>query len=283
MSGKSDWEQNAENVLMSGRGKVDPEVIKAEVEQRSGEDCFAESLGTQGILLLAFDDRNFGDWEKALPIFRKYKAHATFFISGDFDMEAVETAKRLVAEGHSVGLHGYNHVNVPDMMAECGAEGWWEKEIREPKQRAEDAGIPIHSFGYPNNRHNEEADAYLLSRFKRVRVGIPGVRPYDPEGKLAKEDRASLVSDERLFFSVKELPKRRVLGGVILGDAYHTEMEEIVLCVRRAADRKEVILFTSHGISENATRIHAKTSWIEGILAEANKGGMLVLGFDELP
>jgi len=37
------------------------------------------------MLILSFDDRNFDDWIDAMPIFEKYGAHATFFVSGEID------------------------------------------------------------------------------------------------------------------------------------------------------------------------------------------------------
>ena len=46
--------------------------------------CFAGPRG-RGLLLLRFDDRNFDGWEKALPLFEKTGAHATFFINGAID------------------------------------------------------------------------------------------------------------------------------------------------------------------------------------------------------
>ncbi len=236
----------------------------------------------RGVLLLAFDDRNFADWERALPIFAKYNAHASFFISGEYDAAAVDTAKKLMAAGHTMGLHGQRHLNVPETIAKFGKDGWRQREVSTARRQADVADIPVHSFAYPNNRRDDTSDAYLLTQFKRLRAGIPGVRPYDPEGKRVAELKP-LVTDDRLFFPVQDLPRRRVLSGIILGDAYHVDLEDVLACVRRAGVRKEVLLFTSHGISPNAKGINLKTEWLERILAEAQKCGLQVLGFDDLP
>ena len=37
---------------------------------------------TNGALIISFDDRNLADWERAIPLFDKYDAHATFFFTG---------------------------------------------------------------------------------------------------------------------------------------------------------------------------------------------------------
>jgi len=55
------------------------------------ENCRPEPKMNSGSLLLSFDDRNFVDWENAVPLFEKYGAHATFFISGSIDATAVLT------------------------------------------------------------------------------------------------------------------------------------------------------------------------------------------------
>ncbi len=245
-------------------------------------DCRPLPLGSAGVLLLAFDDRNFADWERALPIFAKYGAHASFFVSGEYDAAAVGTAKKLMAAGHTMGLHGQRHLNVPETIAKFGKNGWWQREVATVRRQADVAYVPVRSFAYPNNRRDDASDAFLLTRFARLRTGIPGVRPYDPEGTRVKELKP-LATDDRLFFPVRELPKRRVLGGIILGEAYHTDIEDVLACVRRAGARKEVLLFTSHGISPDAKGINLKTEWLERILAEAQRSGLQVLGFDELP
>ncbi|MDO4628194.1 MAG: glycosyl hydrolase family 28 protein [Planctomycetia bacterium] len=245
------------------------------------EDCRPLPPGSTGVLLLAFDDRNFADWERAIPLFEKYGAHASFFVSGDFDSEAVRVAKKLMAEGHTMGMHGRTHMNVPQAFETLGKEGWWEKEITTPRRQADVAYVPVHAFAYPNNRNDAETDEFLLTRFERLRTGVSDVRPYDPENKFVK-DLKPLATDDRLFFPASELSRHRVIGGVILGDAYNVDIEDVLACVRRAGERKEVVLFTSHGIHPNAGGIHLKTEWLESILAEAKKSGVQVLGFDEL-
>lgn len=246
------------------------------------QDCLPRPLGSSGVLLLAFDDRNFADWERALPLFAKYGAHASFFISGAFDTPAVTTSKRLMAAGHTIGLHGRSHLNVPETIAQRGRDGWWRDEVATEKRRADVAYVPVRSFAYPNNRHDDATDAHLLTRFERLRAGIPGLRPFDPKGEHAA-DLKPLLSDARMFFPAADLPNRRVMCGIILGEVYHTDIEEVAACIRRAGERKEVLLFTSHGISPDAKGISMKTEWLERILAEAKAADVQVLGFNDLP
>ena len=246
------------------------------------ENCLPRPFGSCGVLALCFDDRNFEDWERAIPLFAKYGAHATFFVSGEFTPDAVRASKKLLEAGHSIGLHGLNHRDVPELIAQKGADAYFAAEIDRPKRQCDVAYIPVRSFAYPNNRRDDETDKVLERRFARLRAGIPGVRPYDPRGEKRGE-LMPLVSDERVFFPVAELPRRRVLGGVILGEAYATDIDDVVACVKRAGARKEALVFTSHGIRPDAKHIHMKTEWLEKILAAAKEADVAVLAFDEIP
>ena len=53
------------------------------------------SLLFAGILCLTFDDAYWENWEKALPVFAKYGAKATFFTSGDINAEALASLKKI--------------------------------------------------------------------------------------------------------------------------------------------------------------------------------------------
>ncbi len=235
-----------------------------------------------GVLLLAFDDRNFGDWERAMPLFEKYGAHASFFMNGGLDPKTLEIVRKLSAAGHTIGSHGLRHMNVPDALDKMSAEEWWTREVAPLKRQMDAAKIPLKAFAYPNNRRTDASDAALLTRFARLRAGVPGVRPFDPAGKK-QAGQKPLITEERLFFPAKDLSAHRVIGGIVVGEAYHIDIEEVLSCIRRAGERKEVFLLTSHGIAPNAKHIHMKTEWLERILAEAQKAGLRILGFDELP
>ena len=53
--------------------------------------------------------------------------------------------------------------------------------------------------------------------------------------------------------------------------------------MKRAGERKEALLFTSHGIHPDAKHIDMKTEWLEKILAAAKEADVSVLAFDEIP
>lgn len=241
-----------------------------------------QSFGSTGVLVLGFDDRHFTDWERAIPVFAKYGAHATFFVCGEFTPDAVGTARKLIRSGHSIGLHGQHHANVPETVARKGWPGYFAAEIDTVRRQCDAANIPVRNFAYPNHRRDEETDAPLLKRFDRLRGGLKGVRPYDPKG-LHRAELKPLATDDRIFIPVAELPSRRFLPSVLLGECYNTDIEDVVACIRRAGARKEALVFASHGIHPDAHGIHMKTEWLERILSAAREAGVAVLGYDEIP
>ena len=236
-----------------------------------------------GLLVLSFDDRNFEDWLGALPIFEKYGAHATFFVSGPIDGDAVHTMKRLSEAGHSVGLHGLRHANADEAIAEMGADLFYREEIEPQLEACRVAYIPITSYAYPNCRRTDATDSLFKQKgFAHVRGGYSGVAPFDPDG-VKQEGLKPIHTVDRVFFPASESPLRYRLDTVIAGEAYHTDIEDILACIRRAAERREVFVLTSHGISPDAKFINMKTEWLERILAAAQECGLPAVGFDDLP
>ncbi|MGA5700466.1 bifunctional polysaccharide deacetylase/glycosyltransferase family 2 protein [Peterkaempfera bronchialis] len=75
-------------------------------------------------MALTFDDGPDPDWTpKVLDILAKHHAHATFFVTGSMATRYPELIRRMVAEGHEVGLHTFNH---PDLALHSTTRLSWE-------------------------------------------------------------------------------------------------------------------------------------------------------------
>ena len=236
-----------------------------------------------GAIVLSFDDRNFDAWEKSVPLFRKYGARATFFYCGALDEQAKKSLRRLShCDGHSIGLHGFGHRNADGAVASMGAEAYWEKEIAPQLDACRAAGLGITSFAYPNCRFSADTDALFRAKgFRHVRGGLKGVSPYDPKGERRGKLKPIHAVDEA-FIPWCELRNRFRIDTVLVGEAYNTDIEDILMCVRRCSERNEVFVVTSHGIAPDAKGINMKTEWLELILATAKEYGVAVIGLDEL-
>ena len=270
----SHWPER-QNVFLETRGKV--------VNVRTENCTPSPDAEVPGALLLTFDDRNFDGWLAAIPLFKKYDAHATFFVSGQIDNAVVRAMKTLAGKGHSIGLHGLHHANADEEIAAKGAQVYWDEEVWPQLDTCNKCYVKISGFAYPNCRRSEESDELFFKQgFKRIRGCLKNLTPYDPEGRM-QADRKPLATDDRAFFPATELATRKRLDTLLVGEAYHTDIEDILACVRRAAERREVLVITAHDIADDAKWIHMKTEWLERILATAKECGLATLGFGELP
>ncbi|GAA2290176.1 glycosyltransferase [Streptomyces kunmingensis] len=75
-------------------------------------------------LVLTFDDGPDPEWTpKVLDVLKKHHAHAVFFVTGTMASRHPGLVRRMVAEGHEVGLHTFNH---PDLSYQSTKRIDWE-------------------------------------------------------------------------------------------------------------------------------------------------------------
>jgi len=241
----------------------------------------ARAWPRHGVLALSFDDRNLADWERAFPLFAKYGARTTFCICGAFDAKAVAFARKALARGHEIALHGLRHLNADVKVPEMGEAKYWAEEIEPQLGACRRAGIPVRSFAYPNCRHSEAADALFARHgFVRLRGSIPDVKnpnPYDPKGEKRASWRSIAESDAFFAPAVGYLTESTI-SNVILGESYHTDIEDVLRAMARAGERGERLSLVSHGIAPDAKGIGMKTEWLERMLASADAAGVVVRG-----
>ena len=85
----------------------------ATVAEMKQYNAYYMAEGEDKVLYLTFDcGYENGNTEPILDALKKHNAPATFFVVGHFLESAPDIAKRMVAEGHTVGNHTYHH---PDM------------------------------------------------------------------------------------------------------------------------------------------------------------------------
>jgi cellulose synthase/poly-beta-1,6-N-acetylglucosamine synthase-like glycosyltransferase/peptidoglycan/xylan/chitin deacetylase (PgdA/CDA1 family) len=92
------------------------------IDTRSGKP---ESISLKDKkLVLTFDDGPDPTWTpKVLDVLKKHDAHAVFFVTGTMTSRYPDLVKRMVDEGHEVGLHTFNH---PDLSFQSKNRIDWE-------------------------------------------------------------------------------------------------------------------------------------------------------------
>lgn len=239
----------------------------------------AKDWPRHGILSLSFDDASFDQWEAAFPLFAKYDARTTFFVVGT---NRLDFAKKALAEGHEIGIHGLNHRDATPAVEDGGEDWFWKADIAPQLAAFGEAGVPIRSYAYPNCRRTDRTDALFFSRgISRVRgtgsAFPPNPNPFDPKGEKLDKWRPVATADW-LFYPAVDFLNARLVPNVIMGEAYHTDIEDIMRAIRRAGERAEALFIVSHGISPNAKGISMKTEWLERMLSSAADLGVVVRG-----
>lgn len=75
----------------------------------SKEAANAEGQELPKKIYLTFDDGPSSSTNEILDILKAYDVKATFFVVGKTDEASREAYKRIVAEGHTLGMHSYSH------------------------------------------------------------------------------------------------------------------------------------------------------------------------------
>ena len=241
----------------------------------------AKDWPRHGWLQLSFDDALYAQWEAALPLFRKHGASVTFFCNGEIGTNAVAFMRKVLRDGHDIGLHGRRHRNAVDEIGKLGADAYWAAEVEPQLEACRTAGIPVFSFAYPNGQRDAGSDELFLSHgFTRVRGSssvFKNPNPYDPKGeKLGLWHSVSTF--DPVFRPAVEFHSARLVHNVIMGESYHTDIDDIIRAAQRAGARGEMLALVSHGIGPDAKRINMKTEWLERLLSSAEESGLVVRG-----
>ena len=239
----------------------------------------AKAWPRHGVVGLSFDDANFDQWEAAFPLFAKYDARTTFFMIGT---NRLDFARKALAAGHEIGMHGLKHRNAPDTGEERDEEWFWKTDVAPQLAALRAAGVPVRSYAYPNCRRTARTDALFLSRgFSRVRgLGAPfppNPNPHDPKGEKLDQWRPVATADE-FFLPAADFLSARLVPNVIMGENYHTDIDDILRAIARAGERGEALFLVSHGIFPDAKGISMKTEWLERMLSSAAELGVIVRG-----
>ncbi|MCX6993314.1 MAG: polysaccharide deacetylase family protein [Kiritimatiellaeota bacterium] len=229
-------------------------------------------------VVLTFDDTFITQWLAAQPIFAKYNAHVTFFVTTFDKLDATQLAglQELKIAGHAIGCHGLRHLKAVDTMRQSSAKEYLSIEIEPALALMHAAGIEPTCFAYPSSQRNVETDTALAQYFRHLRAGT-GVAPDQ-----------TLPRTEAIFTPVNDVLTRLCLIGAGIDYAgpqadQDKPLEYIFAALDRAAQRNEVIVFYAHNISDEVRGNHISPAVLEKILAHAVTAGLAFYTYDDLP
>lgn len=232
---------------------------------------------TNGVLLLTFDDQNYDNWLAATNLFARYGARATFCPYGSLTADKLAKMMLLRDCGHTIGCHTVDHVNT-DGVSDPAA--WVAAQVTPQVEAYASVGHTVRTLAYPNNKHTDAIDAYILANTPIQRFRAADIAN---NKQFAAQSSNDLAHDDACFTPVSEIGSLRVVNAIGCAAYYNTDTNNLVAGIRRAAANNEVLAVFSHDIQANPSNIGMPTAWLETILAEASSLGMRICGMDEYP
>lgn len=231
-------------------------------------------------LVLSFDDRHMLNWEKQIPLFKKYHACVTFFVDS-FDKltpEHIKALKNLKQAGHAIGCHGLRHRKAVEYYQQFGIDKYLSVEIYPAIKAMKEHGFEPTCFAYPSSRNDEKTDAALLDIFRHLRSG----------SHVHRKVNKSLAENDDLFVNVSDIAKTGRLYGT--GCQPHTINDDIltqtIVAMERAKKNGDILTLYAHDIRQSGTKgakHYIAIEPLEQILAFAHKIGLQFYTFDDLP
>lgn len=149
-------------------------------------------VGDRKIAYFSFDDGPSDVTLKILDSLKKYDAKATFFIiAGEIDEEGVDSLKRMIEEGHTIGIHTYSH-KYKDIYA--SVEAYLQDFYKVYKLIYEATGVKPNIFRFPwgsSNPYNKKINKELKAEMERR-----GFSFYD--WNVSAEDMIGKPSQEKI-------------------------------------------------------------------------------------
>lgn len=186
----------------------------AEERARLMTDEYQEQIAegiTQGIdlyfnpktMYLTFDD---GPTEentvRVLDTLKEKNVKATFFVVGENVIKHPEIAKRIVEEGHAIGIHCYNH-NYDNLYA--SVDSYLEDFEKAQKAVQDITGLEVKLFRFPGgsvNNHNKTVNAEIVKE-----MTARGYIYYDWNASL--EDAVTKSEPQQLITNARETTLQR--------------------------------------------------------------------------
>ncbi len=237
----------------------------------------ASPIPIQSGVLLTFDDHAIEQWAQQIPLFKKYKAKATFFVDRFHTLspEKIQQLHALNKAGHAIGCHGVAHRKAVDTIQKVGTEEYLKIEITPAVQAMTEAGLTPTSFAYPSSQRNVESDTLLTNTFNHLRGGTG----------LPKDTQ--IVTLDKIFYTPDQLANTPCLIGTGIDYAGSEKRPDYIEQIKTALDRAkaqgEIVVFYAHGISENGPGHHITPKALEAILAHAQAIRLPTLSYDDLP
>lgn len=193
----------------------------------------------KGAIIYTFDDQYINEWYNNRELFLKYNIKATFFINRPhlLDSSQVVKLKQLEKDGHEIGCHGLNHLNVLDYKDSIDL--LLEKEIIPAIDDLSNKGFNIKSFAYPYGQSVPKIDSVLFGYFKYLRKATWNIND------------TTIDQYNEIFVSSNS---QHVMNSMGIDYNYKITLDNLETGILRAINKYEVLVLYAHNI--NTTQLN---------------------------
>lgn len=233
-------------------------------------------------IAISFDDHFINDWYALRPLFKKYNAHVTFFLTCPDTLTADEILKikQLQKDGHEIGFHGTIHGNATEMLKSQGPQKYIETELKPGLEHLARIGIKPTSYAHPGGNHTDQADSILLANgFKILRdvaqaerklFGIP-VYHFAPR---------------IMSWIYYQFENEKIVDALMIDEGTNISEKEIKEAIKRSRDTNTTLMLFGHQpLYEKPKngKYGFSVAFLETILKEAKAQNLKFYTMSELP
>ncbi len=190
----------------------EPEAVSGNDVETAGEisESGAETVRK---VYLTFDDGPSVNTEELLDILAEYDVKATFFVTGKDKEKYGDTYRRIVEEGHTLGMHSYSHEY---STIYASMENYREDIEMLRDFLYDETGVVSSFYRFPGGSSNQVAriDIHEMIDY----LNAEGIRYFDWNVSSGDASSAQLDSDQIVDHVMDQLPSHRV-AVVLMHDA----------------------------------------------------------------
>ncbi len=215
----------------------------------------------EGGVVITFDDRYIDEWYSLRPLLNTYNAKVTFFVTyfDSLNEDQIKKLEILKNDGHEIAFHGLRHLNAVNFVKDNSVEKYLEVEILPGINIMKNKEFYPISFSYPFGAHTSRIDNALLTSFKHLRATA-----YTNETKR-------IIDLNQVYYKCNN---GKIIYGVGIDNNYKNDIEEIYKGLKRALEKKEVIILYAHKISNESGDYTTPIDKLEAILKYASENGL---------
>lgn len=215
---------------------------------------YRQHRAAKAALCLSFDDYSVDAWFALRPLFIKYNARVTFFVTKFDTLTAAQVQKLriLQQDGHEIGFHGARHILSENYIKKFSMDQYLQEEIIKSLRVTADSGFRTTSFAYPYSAKYWFTDHHLLNYFYVLRSSLP------VQGDITKLNDVYYKFDGSRLIMALSIDRNQGLT-----------KEEISKAMQRAQTQNEALMLFGH-----EPEFSFDTNFLEEILSQAQQHGL---------